>query len=195
MRYNAPMARALTAAFFLSIFALSAPAHAQNGTQLSLSLIRAVRLSDTSITISFKTSAPAIGQVLYSATDGSKFTLTDSVPQTDHLFTIEQLDRKHGYSFALSANGRGTQSDTYMVLLSPESIGVPGTSLMPRVQETDATGNIVSIILAASSTPAPTRSIVPWWAFVLFFVLIVGGWMAYKALRHRLVKPLTPPSF
>lgn len=189
------MHRALIAALFVSIFALSTPAHAQSGTQFSLSLIRAVRLSDSSITLSFKTSAPALGQVLYSATDGSKFTLTDSIPQTDHLFTIEQLDRKHGYSFALSASAHETQSDTYTVLLAPESIGVPGTSLMPRVQETDSAGNIVSTTLAASSTPTPVQSIVPWWAFVLVLVLIAVAWIGYKTLRHRVINPLVPPSF
>lgn len=179
------MARAFIAALFLSLLAFGMAAHAENGTQLSLSLIRAVRLSDSSITLSFKTPAPAVGQILYSATDGTKFTLTDSVPQTDHLFTIEQLDSKHGYSFALSASARGAQSDTYTILLAPESIGTPGTSLMPRVQETDSSGNIISTTLAASSTPAPVQSIVPWWAFAALFILVIGGWIGYGAFRRR----------
>lgn len=185
------MARALIAALFLSFLAFGTPAHAENGTQLSLSLIRAVRVSDSSITLSFKTSAPSVGQVLYSATDGSKFTLTDSVPQTDHLFTIEQLDPKHGYSFTLSASARGAQSDVYTVLLAPESIGVPGTSFMPRVQETDSAGNTVSTMLAASSTPAPIQSIVPWWAFVLLLALLVGGWVGYGVFRRRVARSST----
>lgn len=187
------MTRAFIVALFLSAFVLGASAHAQNGTHLSLSLIRAVRLSDTSITISFKTPVPAAGRVLYSTIDGSKFTLTDSAPQTDHLFTVTQLDPKHGYSFILSANGGSMQSDTYTVLLAPESIGVPGSSVMPRVQETDSAGNIISITSAASSTPVPTESIVPWWVFAAFFVLLVAGWVGYRIYRRRSAPPPPPP--
>lgn len=185
------MARALIAALFLSFLSL-APVHAQSGPQLQLSLIRAVRTSDTAITLSFKTPAPSIGQVLYSTADGSKFTLTDSAPQVDHLFTIDQLDPQHGYSFALSASAGSAQSDTYTVLLAPASIGAPGTSVMPRVQETDAAGNLVATTLAASSTPAPTESIVPWWVFAAFFVLVVGAWIGYGIYRRRSALP--PPA-
>lgn len=181
------MTRALIAAFFVLAFASGA--HAQGPQQLSLSLIRAVRVSDTAITLSYRTDVPAIGQVIYSTADGSKFTLTDSAPQTDHLFTIDQLDSAHGYSFALSASAGDLETNTYTVLLAPQSIGVPGASMMPGVQETDAAGNVISTTLAASSTPAPTEPVAPWWLFAILFIVVVGGWIAYNRRASRPAPP------
>lgn len=178
------MARALLAAF--SFFFLTAlPALAQGNT-LTLTLVRAVRVSDTAITLSFKTNEPSIGEVAYTDVDGSKFTLTDSVPQTDHLFTINQLDPKNGYSFVLTASSGDDASDTYTVLLSPESIGVPGTSLFPSVAVTDKVGNVVTTTPQASSTVAGNKTIVPWWAFVALAVLLLAGRIVYARNSQRI---------
>lgn len=184
------MARALIAAFFLSFiipFIVSPHAYAADSS-LSLSLIRAVRISDTSISLSFKTDEEATASVAYTDADGSKLTLTDSVPQVDHLFTLNQLDPKHGYSFVLSARTESSASNIYTVLLAPESIGGPGARIVPGVQETTASGDIVATTLSASTTPTPITA-VPWWVFAALFVLVVG-WILYGKYRSQ---PLQQP--
>lgn len=184
------MARAFIAALLVSLLAFGAHAHAQIAQPLSLSLIRAVRVSDTAITISYRTDAPSYGQIAYSTLDNSKFTLTDSAPQTDHLFTIDQLDPAHGYSFALSASAGTQESDTYTVLLAPGSIGLPGQSIMPGVVETDASGKVITTTLTSSSSPATDKPFAPWWTFIILLILVIAGWIGYgrwkrRALFHR----------
>ena len=177
------MARAL-AAFLLALLVLGG-AHSVRAQSIDLTLIRAVRVSDTSLTLSFKTEDPAVGEVTYAQLDGSRVQLTDSSPQVDHLFVLNQLDPGHGYSFALSARDGAAKSDTYTVLLSPDTIGEPGTSLMPGVRVTNAAGAIIATTLAASSAPATSDSVVPWWVFVLLLVLALAAWVAYLRYGRR----------
>lgn len=180
------MSRRLVVVFSLSLLTVSAAsfAHAED-TALTLSLFRAVRISDSSITLSFKTSEAATGSVAYTEVDGSKLTLTDSVPQVDHLFTVTQLDPKHGYSFVLTASVGSTTAHLYTVLLAPESIGPSGARIIPGVQETTASGNIVSTSLSTSSVPGPTKPIAPWWAFALLGIVAVVGSIGYEGYRSQ----------
>lgn len=129
------------------------PVLASSGTELSY--IRAIRVSDTTITISFLTDAPTVGSVQYTTGDDTRMTLTDSEPQIDHLFTIDELDPKHGYRFTLTASEGSAQSNTYLVLLAPETIGPPGQSILPSTQVLTPQGALVASTLSASTTPAP----------------------------------------
>ena len=70
-------------------------------------------------------------------------------------FTIDELDPKHGYSFTLTASQGGVESNTYMVLLAPETIGPPGQSILPSTRVLTPQGALVASTLSASTTPAP----------------------------------------
>jgi hypothetical protein len=145
--------RFLPIALALASFLLAALPVLASGIELSY--IRAIRVSDTTITISFLTDAPTIGSVQYTTGDDTRMTLTDSEPQIDHLFTIDELDPKHGYSFTLTASQGGVESNTYMVLLAPETIGPPGQSILPSTRVLTPQGALVASTLSASTTPAP----------------------------------------
>lgn len=186
------MLRAFAILFVSTLFAGVVHAATPN-TNLTLSLLRAVRLSNTSITLSFKTDQETIGQLRYAQPGGSEIQLTDSAPQTDHLFTITELDPNHGYSFTLSASTNSAQSNDYVVLLAPNTIGQPGESIVPGVQIHEPDGSVISTTLTASTTPANMSSKVPWWAFVILFIAVVGGWIWYGIYQRRHPAPLGTP--
>lgn len=120
---------------------------------VTLDLVRTVRISDTSITLSFRTNVESIGSVTYTSVLDEDRTLTDSVPQTDHVFTLTDLDPSHGYTFTLHATHGSDASYTYTVLLAPETIGEPGQSLMPEVKIASSDGTAVATIPTSSTTP------------------------------------------
>ena len=184
------MVRVLAILLISSLFV--GVAHAASSSEtVSLSLFRAVRLSNTSITLSFKTDTETTGQVRYSQPGGSAIQLTDAAPQVDHLFTITELDPNHGYSFTLSASTNNAQSSDYVILLAPGTIGQPGESMVPAVQVIGSDGSVIRTMLAASATPSVTTSIVPWWAFLILFVVVVGAWIGYGIFGRRRTVPTT----
>lgn len=182
------MFRALAILLISSLFVGVAHA-APSNESISLSLFRAVRLSNTSITLSFKTDSETTGQVRYSQPGGSEIQLTDAAPQVDHLFTITELDPNHGYSFTFSASTNSAQSNDYVILLAPGTIGQPGESIVPAVQVTGPDGSVVQTMLAASATPSVTTSFVPWWAFLILFVVVVGTWIGYGIYGRKRIPP------
>ena len=179
------MARAgavlLAALCFLGVGTQAHAAPAQGA--VSLDLIRAVRVSDTSITLSFRTDEESIGSVEYASVLGEDRTLTDSVQQVDHVFTLDGLDPSHAYTFTLRAERGSDASYIYTVLLSPESIGGAGQSLMPQAQVTSDDGTIIATIAAASSTPAaPSHAD---GALILVLLAAVAGVCWYVASRRK----------
>lgn len=173
-------------AIFIISCAVFSTAHAAAQTpDVTLSLLRAVRLSNTSITLSFKTDTETIGQVRYAQPGGSEIQLTDSAPQTDHLFTITELDPSHGYSFTLSASSGHLASNDYVVLLAPSSIGNPGESIMPGAQVMADDGSVITTTLTASTAPRVNTPVVPWWVFVILFVVVVGSWVGYGVYQRK----------
>lgn len=184
------MSRALAILLISTLFA--GVAHAASSSEtVTLSLFRAVRLSNTSITLSFKTDSETTGQVRYSQPGGSEIQLTDAAPQVDHLFTITELDPNHGYSFTISASTNNAQSDDYVVLLAPGTIGQPGESIVPAVQVMGSDGMVIQTMLAASATPSVTTSFVPWWAFLILFIVVIGTWVGYRIYERRRTSPHT----
>ncbi len=178
-------ARLISFLFIGSLLACAVPAQAAPSSDVSLSLIRAIRISTSTVSLSFTTDIPAVGMLDYTAVDGSEITLTDSVPQVDHLFTVDELSSSHAYTFILTARADGAQSYHYLVTLSPEGIGAPGQGIMPAVSVATAGGDVVSAIPASSSTPSAARSPVPWWAF-LFLIAVAGiGWGLTRFPLHR----------
>lgn len=152
---------------------------------IDISIIRAVRLSDTTITLSYKTSEPAVGILRYTTNDGGDVTLTDSAPEADHLFTIQSLDAKHGYTFILKAeNVSDVLSNTYTVLLSPETIGAVGASIQPAYQITDANGAVISSVPTASSSPVES-GLIPIEAYVGLILLFAIGYGGYRFMNHK----------
>lgn len=186
------MFRALAILLISTVFAGVAHAATPN-TTLTLSLLRAVRLSNTSITLSFKTDQDTIGQLRYAQPGGSEIQLTDSAPQTDHLFTITELDPNHGYSFTLSASSNSEGSNDYVVLLAPSTIGQPGESIVPGAQVLGPNGSVISTTLTASTTPVDTNPTVPWWAFAILFIIVVGGWIGYGIAARKHPSPSNTP--
>ncbi len=183
----------LLALGFLSICLLLsplAPARAAD-TSITITYVRAVRLSDSSITLSFLTDQASIGNVGYVAPDETEFTLTDSAPQNDHLFTIDDLDPKHPYSFRITATYESKGSNTYVVLLSPELIGTPGQSIMPGLQVLSPEGELIDAKLSGPSTSTPSTTLSPWLFifFALIAVLVTLGNQLVKRLRSRNTLP------
>lgn len=181
------MLRARIAVFVLApaFLGIASFAHAADTDPgITLSYIRAVRVSSTSLTLSFKTNEESIGQVTYAQQDSSSIQLTDSSPQTDHLFTMTELSPAHGYSFTLAASTDAHHSNSYVVLLAPESVGVTGQSIVPAVQVLTPSGDVVSSIPSASSTSPSPKPFAPWWAFAILFVLVVGGWIGNTVYRR-----------
>jgi hypothetical protein len=149
-------ARLLRTAAAASCLLLALPAHAAGG-DVTLSLFRAVRISDTSITLSFVSDTSAVATLIYAGSDERTVTLTDTIPQTDHLFTLDGLNPSAAYNLTITADAGGATSNTYVVLLSPASIGHTGQSIMPAVQELDAKGKVIASTLAGSTTPADSN--------------------------------------
>lgn len=171
------MAARLACISLVLLSALYAPAYAAGNT---LALFRAVRISDSTIALSFVTSQPSIGELSYTGSSDQHVTLTDADPQTDHLFTVENLDPKKAYSFSLSAG----RSSTYIVLLAPNDIGGPGESMRPEVKEKSADGSLTIVQDAASSSPM-SPSTVP---LGLGIALVSGGcvgWFLYSRQRKN----------
>lgn len=168
----------------LVLCAGGAAVHAATGPQpdIELSLIRVVRVATTSITISYTTDRSSTGMVRYTAEDGEVITLTDSVPQTDHLFTIDQLDPAHGYTFVLSAEDDSAASNKYSTLLAPESIGEPGQSLVPPVDEYSVDGTKVASSLGTSTAPSSADG-PPAWIFALTAFGVIGAWVLNRYSR------------
>lgn len=160
---------------------------AVNQGAIHINLVRAVRISDTSVTLSFMTTKSSIATMTYVAPGNATVTLTDSEPQTDHLFTIEELDPTAGYTFTIVATSGTDVSNKYVILISPQAIGPIGEGMMPAVQEVSPSGNLISATLQASTTPV-RDSIVPWWVFVVFGIVVLGAW-AGLTLATR--KPFT----
>lgn len=153
---------------------------------LDLSLIRAIRVTNDTISLSFKTPEKAVGQVVYMDSDSSTITLSDAEPQIDHLYTIDSLEPKRGYTFTLSATSRANVSNKYVVLLSPETIGAPGSSIVPVVQITTPQGAILSSTLAASTTPVDSPKIQSWvYALVGALLLLIWGLNRFTAAQAR----------
>lgn len=131
---------------------LALPVHAE-GPDIALTLFRAVRIGDSGITLSFVTDTNSIATLVYAGPGDRTVTLTDTIPQTDHLFTLDELSPSAAYSLTITADAGDRTSHTYIVLLSPAAIGQPGESIVPSVQEMDSNGKILSSTLAASTTP------------------------------------------
>jgi hypothetical protein len=178
-----PLMRLSVVATFLL---LAVPVHAA-GESLSLSLFRAVRLSDTSITVSFVSNTSAIATLIYAGPGDRTVTLTDTIPQTDHLFTLDELNASAAYNLNITANAGAATSSTYIVLLSPASIGPAGQSIVPAVQELDGKGAVISSTLAASTTPAESNQ-APLAAAIGVIALGYLGTQAYAFMRQRAQK-------
>jgi hypothetical protein len=172
------------AAGILLALVLAVPADAA-GKDIALSLFRAVRISDTSITLSFVTDRSSIATLVYAgSSDERTVTLTDTVPQIDHLFTIDDLNPSAAYSFTITADAGGNTSDKYVVLLSPETIGPLGQSIIPSVQEINSQGKVVSSVIAASTTPdVPSQG--PLAAGIALVAIGYGLWRAYSFMKQR----------
>lgn len=179
------LARLSAAALFLLLFA---PAHAA-GDSVSLSLFRAVRISDTSITLTFVSDRSSIATLIYAGSGERTVTLTDTIPQTDHLFTLDELNPSAAYNLTITADAGTATSSTYVVLLSPASIGPAGHSIMPAVQELDAHGTAVSSTLAASTTPAQSNQ-APLAAAIAIIAVGYLGTQAYLFMKQRAQKGL-----
>lgn len=175
-------------ALFLSFGLLLTPLAAARAadTSITLSYIRAIRVSDSVITLSFLTNQASIGNVGYLAPDETEFTLTDSVLQHDHLFTIDGLDPKHPYSFRLTASSDAKGSNTYVVLLAPELIGTPGQSIMPGFQVVSPEGEVIDAQLSGPSTSTPSTALSPW--LFIFFALVAILVTLGNQLMQRLRK-------
>lgn len=158
-------------------------AHAATSSALELMRVRAIRVTDDTISLSFMTSESAVGSVVYTDTDSSTITLTDAEPQVDHLYTIDRLDPKHGYTFTLSATSRANLSNKYVVSLSPETIGQPGASIVPLVQEVTPNGEVVASTLAASTTPE-AHAAIPKWVYLLVASLLLLIWALNRYLAQ-----------
>ncbi|MDB4992362.1 MAG: hypothetical protein JWL75_607 [Parcubacteria group bacterium] len=183
MRFFTPALSVLALILIISI-PFGAQAAGSQKT-LGISIIRAVRLSDTTVTLSYRTSEPAVGILRYTTTDGGDVTLTDSAPEVDHLFTIQSLDPKHGYSFILKAETvNDVLSNTFTVLLSPETIGAVGASILPGYQTTDANGAVISNTPTASTTPVESGFIAVWayLGIILLLAIVYGG---YRVLHRQ----------
>ncbi len=152
--------------------------------EVSLSIIRAVRISDSSITLSFKTNKPAIGIVRYTDSDGTDVTLTDSAAEANHLFTLTDLNPSRGYTFVLIAETDTAKSNTYTILLSPETVGPPGASILPGFQILDAKGVVIAATLTASSTTTDADG-VPTWAYVAGILIVALGYGIYGIYTYR----------
>jgi hypothetical protein len=177
----------VASATFALLFVLSIPgaAHAAGTTQtpITLSIVRAVRISTTTLTLSFKTSTSAVGILRYTTADGGDLTLTDSVPEVDHLFTIQSLDPAHGYTFILRAENTSNSSNTYNVLLSLETLGPVGASELPGVQEIDAQGTVIANTITSSSTQTNGGG-VPLWAYLLLIFVAAAGYGIYIYMQR-----------
>jgi hypothetical protein len=186
MRRTARAGATLLAA--LCFLGLGTQAHAASAQgAVSVDLIRAVRVADTSVTLSFRTDEESIGSVEYASVLGEDRTLTDSVQQTDHVFTLDGLDPAHAYTFTLRAERGSDASYIYTILLAPEDIGATGQSLMPQVQVTSEDGTVIATIAAASSTPAiPSHTD---GALILVLLVIIAGICWYVASRRKRSKP------
>jgi hypothetical protein len=166
----------LTLMFLVAAFALPAQA-----ADASLSLFRAVRISERSVTLSYVSSAPSIGTLAYAESGERSVTLSDAAPQVDHLFTIEDLEPSRAYSFAITDS---KAPDTYVILLSPQSVGEPGQSIMPSVQVRDENGKLVSAKLAASSTGSAPNTL-PLGIGIVCIAFAFVGWLAYTGRSQK----------
>ncbi len=171
----------LVAVFSLTLLAM--PAHASEPT-IELTLFRAVRISNDTIALSFITSREAIASVTYTGISERTISLTDTAPQVDHLFTIEDLNPSNAYSFSIIADQGGDTSNTYVVLLTPQSIGGPGASITPGVQMLDSSGKLVGAQLAASTTPLDTN-LKPTIIGICIVAFGFGAWLIYSYLRKK----------
>lgn len=176
------------------LLACAAPAaQAAASPEVSLSRIRAVRISTSTISLSFVTNIPAVGKLDYVAFDGSEITLTDSAAQVDHLFTVDELSSTHDYSFVLTARKGDVASYQYVVSLSPESIGNLGQSLMPAVRVTQGDGTVIATVPVSTTTPASASSPVPWWLLVFLVVVAGVGWTISRLPREKTPPQKFPP--
>jgi hypothetical protein len=157
------------------LFALAGNTYAQATPEvadaLPLTDIRAIRISDSTITFSFNTARDAVGTIQFFDTDGASVTLSDSEPQSSHLFTIDSLDPEHGYTFKLSASDDETHSFTYSILLSPAGIGPLGQSIIPGMQILDREGTLLASTLVASTSPVEPPHF-PSWTLPALIVLV-----------------------
>lgn len=179
------------------LLACAAPAaqaaSAADVPDVSISRIRAIHISSSTISLSFVTNVPAVGKIDYTAFDGSEITLTDSAAQVDHLFTVDDLSSSHAYTFILTARKGDAKSLHYLVTLSPEGIGPLGQGILPAVSVVSAEGAAVATIPASSTTPPADPSPVPWWAFA-FLILVAGtGWAVSRLPRKKIPPQKFPP--
>jgi hypothetical protein len=187
MRFLNRAARSAAAILFVlttPFAAYAATASSTSQAPLTLSIIRAIRISDSTISLTFKTNVSAVGILRYTTTDGGDITLTDSAPEVDHLFTIDTLDPRHGYTFIMKADTGKDSSNTYNVLLAPDSIGPVGASEMPGFQVTNEKGTVIASTLSASSTSTQTGSI-PLWAYVTLIGVVAVGYGIYRFMTRN----------
>lgn len=178
-----PLCRLGVSLLLACVFAPLGVAHA-DGSNLSIEQVRAVRISDSSISLSFVTSDIATATVVYLVPGKETVTLTDSNAQRDHLFTVNELDPLKAYSFSITASNDGVTSNKYVVLLSPATIGDPGQSILPGVEVMDANGVLIAAVAPASTTPVGATRISPWF-FVGFAALAFLAWGASFYHRRR----------
>jgi hypothetical protein len=167
----------------LSVLLISFPTYA-SASDITLSLFRAVRLSETSISISFVTDTEAIGALTYSGAGERIITLTDVSPQIDHLFTVDELNPGSAYSFTITASHGTDTSYRHVVLISAEGIGEPGISIVPGVQMYDQNDKLVAAQLAASTTPIQQHTL-PMLLGISTVAVAAAGWVAYTRFQQR----------
>ncbi|MEO6536943.1 MAG: hypothetical protein ABIT47_04575 [Candidatus Paceibacterota bacterium] len=157
---------------------------------ITISDIQVVRASPTSITISYTTSMESVGRITYTTPDGATVTLTDSHPQTQHLFIITGLVPSYTYTFILAANQSIQYSTGYQITLSLQSIGEPGkgTTPTPIIVTNPWIGTSSQPGLnekSTSTTPFLGKRLSPLIRIVLGILLIIAGIVSVWIFRRR----------